>query len=436
MAVPSLIAIAVMLAVGYVWSSRGFFSAFLNLMVTIASGAVAFGLWETVSQMVMKNTTSSFLIDILSGGTLVALFVVAMAVISLTTNAVVRANIKVPKVVDWIGGAVCGLGAGVIVSGITMIGTSQIRTAEIDNIIQFNPVSYANDGYLTREQMWVPTDTWTAAIYNYWSDRSLRETFGGGKTMAAWRPNVADEGHLLRVAETDVLLRYSLNPKDVKLGGRYTVGRDRPKNPPKGYTAPTVKDLVGDVKKVETLDGRSFKNGAYIEGFVVGFDAGAKEKGGQVAIGSGSATLICRNKSDDRSIALQPIAVVSQAKGDSLAEGRGASTPKTSSSAPSAGRPRRRWPLSSSCPTRTSTTRRRCGTPSRSMSAACGSTSPIPTSPKRPSTRCGNTSPLRSAPTRSRRARSSATRSTRRSPSPTRPSGSSTTPRTPTLRSA
>lgn len=324
MIVPNLIAIALMLAVGYVWSSRGFFSSLLNLLVTIAAGAVAFGLWETVALAVIGKVDNNnrFIIDVVWGGSLVVLFVLAMAVISLATNAVMRANIIVPKVVDWVGGAVCGLGAGLIVSGITLIGTSQIRTPEIDNLIQFNPVDYDNNGYLVRTQLWVPTDTWTAGLYNFWSERSMRETFGGGKTMGAWHPHVADEGHLLRIAETDVLLRYSLNPKDVSLGGRYTVGKDRPANPPKGYVAPTLKDLVGDAKPVGTLDGQQIKGPAYIEGFVVRFDAGAKEKGGQVAIGAGSATLICRNKSDDRSLALQPIAVISQAKGGSLEEGR------------------------------------------------------------------------------------------------------------------
>ncbi|MBY0307685.1 MAG: hypothetical protein K2Q09_02990 [Phycisphaerales bacterium] len=320
MVVPSLIAIALMLAVGYVWSSRGFFSALLNLLVTVAAGAIAFALWETVATAAIKNVANDnrFVIDIVWGGSLVALFVLSMAVLSLAVNAVVRANIKVHKVTDWVGGAVCGLAAGLIVSGISLIGTSQIRTAEIDNLLQFSPVDYDNNGYLTRRQLWVPTDTWTAGLYKFWSERSLRETLGGGKTLGAWRPQVADEGHLLRIAETDVLLRYSLNPKDVKLGGRYTVG----KSLPKGMTPPAIKDLVGDTKPVATTDGRQFKGRAYIEGWVVGFEAGAKEKGGQVAIGAGSATLVCRNRSDTASLALQPIAVISQAKGDSLQEGR------------------------------------------------------------------------------------------------------------------
>jgi hypothetical protein len=70
------------------------------------------------------------------------------------------------------------------------------------------------------------------------------------------------------------------------------------------------------------LDGTPISGPAYIEGYVVGFGAGAKEKGGQVAIGAGSATLVMRNASNNRSITLQPIAVISQAKGDSVQEGR------------------------------------------------------------------------------------------------------------------
>lgn len=322
--VMNVIAILLMGLVGYVWSARGFFSALLNLMVTICAGAVAFALWETVALAVLKGADKDnwFLLDIVWGGSLVALFVVSLAVLSLTVNALVRANIKINKVADWIGGAVCGLGAGFIVSGITIIGTSQVRTPEIENILQYQPLTYDNAGYLKREQLWVPADTWTAGLYGYWSDRSMREPFGGGKTLAAWRPQVADEGHLLRMAEQDVLLRYCLSTNDVKLGGRYTVGKEKPAKPPKGYKAPTTKELIGDNKGVAMLDGTPISGPAYIEGYIVAFLASAKEKGGQVAVGAGSATLVMRNDADTKSITLQPIALISQASGASREFGR------------------------------------------------------------------------------------------------------------------
>ena len=322
MTVPSIIAIVLMALVGYVWSARGFFSALLNLMVTIAAGAIAFGLWEMVAQAVVRGVSADnrFLMDIAWGGSLLTLFIVALAVLSLAVNAVVRANVKVNKVVDWIGGAVCELGAGVIVSGMTLIGTSQLRTAEIDNLMQFRPVDYNNAGYLERSQLWVPVDTWTAGLYSFWSERSMRETFGNGKTLAVVRPHVADEGHLLRIAENDVLLRYSLAPKDVEFVGRYTVGLVQGKSKDR---APTLKELVGvDKKPVAMTDGTMIDGQAYVEGYVVNFKSSAKEKGGQVAIGAGSATLVMRNSANDRSITLQPIAVISQAKGGSTDLGR------------------------------------------------------------------------------------------------------------------
>lgn len=327
MMVSNLIAILLLVLVGYVWSARGFFSSLLNLLVTLAAGAIAFALWETVAMAIVKGVASDnrFLLDIAWGGSLITVFVVALAAISLIVNAVVRANIKVPKGVDWIGGAVCGLGAGLIVSGMTFIGTSQLRTAEIDNLMQYQPVDYDNNGYLVRSQLWVPVDTWTAGLYGFWSERSMRETFGGGKTMAAWRPHVADEGHLLRMAETDVLLRYSLSEKDIDFVGRYTVGLEQPpaSKRPKDYKPPTLKDLVGvDRKPVAMTDGTMIDGQAYVEGFLVNFHSTAKEKGGQVAIGAGSATLVVRNQSDTKSLALQPIAVVSQAKGSSREIGR------------------------------------------------------------------------------------------------------------------
>jgi hypothetical protein len=319
----NIVAILLLLLVAYVWSARGFFSSLLNLLVTIAAGAIAFAFWESMAGTIMKGVASDnrIVIDVAWGGSLLTLFIVSLAVLSLAVNAVVRANIKVHKAVDWIGGAVCGLGAGLIVSGFAMIGTSQIRTAEIDNLMGFQPIDYTNEGYLVRTDLWVPVDTMTAGLYKFWSDRSLRETFGGGKTLAAWRPQVADEGHLLRMAESDVLLRYALSEKDVDFNGRYTVGLVQPKGAKE--KPPTLKELVGvDKKAVAMVDRTPIDGQAYVEGFVVTFHSSAKEKGGQVAVGAGSATLVVRNEANDRSISLQPIAVVSQAKGDARDLGR------------------------------------------------------------------------------------------------------------------
>jgi len=191
--------------------------------------------------------------------------------------------------------------------------------------MQFQPINYDNNGYLVRKDLWVPVDTWTTGLYKYWSEGSMREPLEGGKTLASIRPHVANEGHMLRMAENDVLLRYSLAPKDVDFINRYTVAMEQPpaSKRPKDYKAPTLKDLVGpDKKPVAMTDNTPIDGQAYIEGYIVEFQPGAKEKSGQVAVGAGSATLVLRNESDTRSIALQPIALISQAKGGALDLGR------------------------------------------------------------------------------------------------------------------
>ena len=51
----SLIALGVVAGLGYLWATRGFFSALLNLICVVIAGAVAFGLWEPVAFLILAS---------------------------------------------------------------------------------------------------------------------------------------------------------------------------------------------------------------------------------------------------------------------------------------------------------------------------------------------------------------------------------------------
>lgn len=306
----SIIAILFVLVIGYIWSSRGFFSSLLNLVVTIVSGAIAFAAWEPLAGWAVTNVEASSRLvhDVVWGASLLLPFAILMVVLTLVVNAVVKANLRLLPMVDWAGGAICGLGAGVIVSGLAMLGVSMTRTSSdfLGNAqIEFD----AQGSVVDKKGLIMPTDRWVAWFYGYTSERA----FASGTPLAVIRPHVGVEGHLLRLAEPETLPRYSLQPKDVSLAGRYTVGQAQ--NVP-------LNQLTGDNKAVLNLAGEKIADPAYIEGFVVNFGPGAKEGSGQVVMGAGMATLVLRSPNDDESITLQPMAIVSQARGDTLDIGR------------------------------------------------------------------------------------------------------------------
>lgn len=51
----SAFAILVVLLSGYVWMLRGFFSALLHLVCTVAAGAIAFGFWEVLANLLLDQ---------------------------------------------------------------------------------------------------------------------------------------------------------------------------------------------------------------------------------------------------------------------------------------------------------------------------------------------------------------------------------------------
>jgi hypothetical protein len=306
----SIIAILFVLVVGYIWSSRGFFSSLLNLAVTIVSGAIAFAAWEPLAHALVTgvDASSRLVHDVVWGASLLLPFAISMVVLTLVVNQVVKSNLRLLPMADWAGGAVCGLLAGVIVSGIAMLGVSMTRTST--DFLGNAQLEYdAQGSVVDKSGLIMPTDRWVAGFYGYTSER----VFASSKPLAVIRPHVAVEGHLLRLAEPETLPRYSLQPKDVSLAGRYTVGQNQ--NVP-------LNQLVGDNKSVLALSGEKIADPAYVEGFVVNFGPGAKEGSGQVVMGAGMATLVLRSPNDDQSITLQPMAIVSQAKGDNLDIGR------------------------------------------------------------------------------------------------------------------
>ncbi len=303
----SIAAIIVALAVGYVWSARGFFSALLNLAVILASGAIAFGLYEPLRGALSGAGDSDMFRQTYDGFALLLPFVLASAILSVLVNVFVRSNTQVPPVADWIGGIVCGLAAGVIVAGIFSLAFGRTRLKQ--DFLEYSPIEGDNGGSVTRNSMLVPFDEWVVGFYGAASFGSLYSP----TPLALHRPHFAHEGPLNRLAPKDMMVKYGLNTSDFRYLGRYSVAEAKPV---------PVADLIGDAKPVKTLDGKTVTGTGSLEGYVMQFRAGAREKFGQVVVSPASATLVLHNYDRSKALALLPIAVISQARGDSRDIGR------------------------------------------------------------------------------------------------------------------
>jgi hypothetical protein len=303
----SITAIIVALAIGYVWSARGFFSALLNLGVILASGAIAFGLYEPLRAALLGAGDGELLRQTYDGAALVLPFVLSSAILSALVNSVVRANTKVGVAADWAGGIVCGLAAGLIVGGFFALAFGRTRIKQ--DFLEYTAIETDNGGSMVRSSLLVPLDEW---VVNFYAAASRGSLFSS-EPLALHRPHFAHEGPLNRVSPKEMMVRYGVTENDFRLLGRYTVAQDKPVS---------VQELVGDNKPVLDINGRTISGAGSIEGYVLQFRAGAREKFGQVVVSPATATLVLHNFDRSKALTLQPIAAVSQARGDSRDIGR------------------------------------------------------------------------------------------------------------------
>lgn len=299
----SIVAIAVVLLTAYIWLTRGFFSALLNLMCTIVAGAIAFAVWEPVSLAILEaSSADGFLESCAWGFGLAFPFAISLTILRLVVDRTLRANVIISDAANYAGGGILGAGAGFITAGIIAISLSFFRV----DYLGAKSFEYDPAGNLVRKgQMWVPFDKWVAAMYGGLSERSFRTD----QPLARWHPQLHEAGNSMRLTAFDQKGRNVLKAEDFKIIGRFTVG--------KGSSA-SVEELGRDAwdKSTPSIldpDGKPFPAGTHLEGIMVNFSAGSKEADGRTAVGAGQVRLVLENPTTSERMTVFPVAVSSQA---------------------------------------------------------------------------------------------------------------------------
>jgi len=306
----SIIAVVVTLGLGYIWLTRGFFSALIHLICTIIAGAIAFAAWEPLSYWFLESSSNSGIMSFVAGVSwglgLMVPFAVSLIVLRLIVDKLLPGNVVLEQKLDYIGGGVCGVFAGVITAGVLVIGLSFFR---LDNDVLGSPVQYDHSGAIVRGGgLWVPVDKWTAGLYGSLSERAFRT----GEPLAKWHPDLADEGPSIRMSAFDQRGRNTTKRGDFEVKGRFTVGD--------GGGA-KLNELLRDrwdpakSQRIMDPDKHDYPEGTHLEGFLINFRAGAREKDGKVAMGAGQVHLVLENGSEER-MTVYPVAVSSQAEAD------------------------------------------------------------------------------------------------------------------------
>lgn len=319
----NIVVIAIILGMGGLWLSRGFYSAIINMLAVILAGGVAFALWEPLAYQILENTSDRSSLQGAAWGIALGLpFVLATGIFRAILDIILRANVKLNPAVNYIGGGVCGMIAGVVSAGIAVISVGFLR---LDTGLWQSEDGNPNSGYLNMEyesngsmtkgkSLWVPADEMVATFYGALSRTTFRS---GDENLAALYPDLVYVPTSLRYSYGAGKGRNTTRPKDFELLARYTVGKGKNLK-----TDELLADKWMAVSQSVSLfnpdgDATPVPSGSHIEGFVVKFNSSAKEMGGdnKVAVGNAQVRLLATND-EGATMTLFPIAVAAQGEAD------------------------------------------------------------------------------------------------------------------------
>lgn len=293
-----LVVIAIVAFIAYWWASQGALSALLHLACVVAAGAVAFGVWELAAIKGLFPLNEFFHSNAWTIGLLLP-FAICLTIFRVVTDKIVGANLALHPNVNWIVGGVFGLGAGVITTGIIVIGIGYLQISPK----LFGYQAYAQDstnGTIVRQtSLWLPVDTLTESFYEGLSNGAFSAT----TPLDVYRPNVAAQASLLRINFDEGKSRNTMQPGDATVARVLEVQGD----------AQEIYDF-GSVQRGWTysdpFNGRIASGTGYI--VVVNFTASARERTGSMAVGNAQFQLVGQNDDGDVTTVF-PIAVISQA---------------------------------------------------------------------------------------------------------------------------
>lgn len=310
----NILVILLVLGLTYAWMVRGVFNALIHFLCAIAAGAIAFGFWEMLSMMLVDLSPErgffSFLEGIARGVSLIVPFVVVFILLRVITDKLVPANIRNSTVIDYAGGGICGLGTGLLTTGILVLGIGSMRLPT--SFLGYQPVWYSADratgaGALVRtDKLWIPVDKLTSMMY---AQLSIG-TMSTNEPLAKWYPELELVGFSARLSPGEGAGRNAMNSEDFKVKSTYTVGN------PNG--SDSISDLLIDSRDDKSqryvdINSEPVSNG-YLAGFVIEFEPGAKErgkKGGQLVVSNGHFRLLVDDGSGN-TMSVFPVATISE----------------------------------------------------------------------------------------------------------------------------
>ncbi len=302
--------------IAILWSGKGkgygMFSAFLALVCTVAAGGIAFAAWEPFVYgliLPMAKDSSSFLGQFLQDtawtlGLLIP-FLLSLLVLRLVVDTLVPKNLDFSETANFAGGLVFGALNAFIAMGIVVISLGFLRLPQ--EVFSYRPIVERQGQPVYANTFWLPVDKLTARLYEHLS----RGSFSTRTPLALYQPAVHQQAGMVRMTYKDKS-RVSMLPEDFEVQGKYVVNGS--------LDDLRADSFVGAARKQEVVypDGSIPAQGSTLQGIVVTFKSGAKEKNGNVILTPGQVRLVCAGEGGEAR-AIHPIAAVAPPEAGALA---------------------------------------------------------------------------------------------------------------------
>jgi uncharacterized membrane protein required for colicin V production len=319
--------------IAYIWSARGFFSAFLHMVSVIIAGALAFAMWEPIAHWILStNPTGGAAGDLAWGASLAIPFCVLLIILRVASDKLVPFNLAFDTAGNVVGGLICGVVSATISAGILVISVGSMRLDT--KFMDHQRVVFSPNGSLSRDGgLWFPADTITAKFYSMLSNGAFLPT-DPDKTLGRLHPDLADENWLMRMSWEDGKGRNTTGADSFEVFNHYSFSSE--KNPDEltdDHANDDPKDIEARIANKITptpnpqqfvyVDGTAPSRAeCTIEGYGVKFNSGGKEQSGRVIVGSAQVSLLVQRNANDPydTVAIHPLAVISQAnsRGDDV----------------------------------------------------------------------------------------------------------------------
>ncbi len=212
----NILVLALVIGLAYWWSTQGFLSSCLHMILTIIAAALSFALWEPLTIGFLLERMPEFAWGI----GLLAPFAIILLILRFVSDKWITGNLDFSYAINSIGGGACGLVTGIITAGILVISFLFIGPLDFG----YKPYNIEANGNITRKDtLWIPVDDITGNFFNRLSSGALSTSHA----MATYIPNIArSAGEFKLVARKHG--RHSIRQSSIKINGYY----ERTKNNP------------------------------------------------------------------------------------------------------------------------------------------------------------------------------------------------------------